>query len=104
MTAESIHGLVSQGFHEDNLRKLIKLCGLRLREKPSLYGSLIFIFASLADEYDNQAITVDRSRAVSAALHQPILALLDAELSSPDVFLSRLDDVFRGYTSLKRPI
>lgn len=102
MTPESLYSLVSEGLYEENLRKLIRLCGLRLKERPSLYGSLLLILAGLAEEYDNQAIPVDRSRTISAALREPILALLEAEANSPDVFLSRLDDVFRGYASLKR--
>lgn len=102
MTAKSVHELVSKGLYADNLRELIELCGPLIPQKPSLYGSLLLIFVGLLDEYDNQAVLVSRSRAIEDALKAPILALLDAETSSPQDLLSCLDNVFYAYANLKR--
>lgn len=95
-----IRELVQAGLHEENLRKLIPLCKAHLTEYPALYGSLILIFESLAEEYDNQGISVERADLIRERMQGPILLLLQKDETSPPL-IKRLDDVFESFVKLK---
>jgi hypothetical protein len=99
---EEIRRVLAGGLHADNLRELNRLCLEHFDESPTVYGSLITIFDSIINEYDGQAITVERARAVDAALLRPIELLLNADSRNPDSVLSRLDVVSRTFNSLKK--
>lgn len=93
--------LVRQGFSEENLKKLIRLCESLSDESPALYGTLRFIFLILVEEYDGQAITVDRANLIIQTIQRPIVNLLQAADASAKTRLARLDDVYRAFKSLK---
>lgn len=99
--SEEIVRIIEEGLYHDNLLRLIPLCDALFDENPPLYGTLKFIFASLANEYDNQGIPVDRYRLILETIQEPIVMLLKADKDSPTVFLDRLSVVFRSFASLK---
>ncbi len=96
---EDVRRLVEAGLYQDNLRKLIPLCKDLINERPALYGSLIFMFESFAQEYDNQAISVSRYESILANIRGPILLALSDE-EDREVLLNRLDEVFRAFATL----
>lgn len=98
---EQVYQLVQEGLYQENLSRLVRLCSTLFSENPSLYGTLIFIFNSLAEEYDNQGITQDRYQFIINSVQQPILTLLQAQ-EKPEIFLERLNQVFRGFHELRR--
>ena len=81
--------------------ELGKRCDKLFDQKPSLYGTLAFIFQDLAEEYENQAIPMERYRKILDSMRQPILDLLAAEGKSPEAFLACLDEVLKSFRSLK---
>jgi hypothetical protein len=95
---DEILKLIRQGLYQDNLQKLIPLCKGLFDECPCVYGSLMLIFESLAEEYDNQAITVSRYNLVMGELQQPILRLLESEDDS--VLLDGLNELFKAFVGL----
>ena|SRR5688500_11538240 len=97
---DEIGQLIRAGLYQDNLRELISLCKAYLTQSPSLYGSLILIFESLADEYDNQGISVERYKLILERIQGPILLLLEEEGNSSR-FVKRLDAVFEAFAILK---
>lgn len=97
---EEVRALIQEGLYHDNLLKLMKLCRALFSEAPTVYGTLIFICEGFAQEYNNQAITMDRYETILKTIQQPLLLLLEDEIDPP-IFVSRLDDVFNAFGSLK---
>lgn len=97
---DQIRNIIRQGLYEDNLRKLVPLCKGLLTESPSLYGTLIYVCESLAYEYDNQGITVERSNLVEKTLKESLLNLLEDE-EDPSLFVECLNNVFESHARLK---
>jgi hypothetical protein len=96
---DDVRSLVQEGLYQDNLFKLMELCKLLFNESPSLYGSLIFMFGRLANEYDNQAIPHNRYELVMGVFQQPLLTILENNVD-PAVFVNRLDNLFEVYFAL----
>jgi hypothetical protein len=97
---QEVGRLLKQGFHEDNLLKLAALCRHLFSKAPALYGTLTYIFETLAEEYDHQGITVNRHELIMATMERPILLLLEDEKDAA-IFVERLNEVFRSFESLK---
>ena len=98
---EDVRRLIEGGLHEENLRKLASLCTDRFADGPAIYGTLTYIFHSLADEYDHQGIDATRYELILSTIKEPILLLLEVE-EDPAVVLNRLNEVFRAFEALKR--
>jgi hypothetical protein len=99
---QKLYQLVKKGLDYETLRDLCRLSRASFGDNPSLYGTLEYIFGGLAEEYDGQAITVERAKQVNETMQPPVLALLGTAEDSPRVLLSRLDEVWRGFRSLER--
>lgn len=97
---QDIRSLIELGFHQENLKKLVERCRERFVEAPAVYGSLTHIFQSFADEYDDQAIEVNRYQLILTTIKEPILLLLE-EPAEPSVVFDRLNEVFRAFSVLK---
>jgi hypothetical protein len=97
---EEIRSLIQQGLYQDNLLQITKLCRALFSESPTLYGTLIFICESFAQEYDNQGITMDRYESIVKSIQRPMFLLLEDEID-PAVFVSRLDDAYNAFGVLK---
>ena len=97
---DEVRALIQKGLHEENLVRLTRLCRTLFADAPSLYGTLIYIFESFAQEYDNQGIPMARYELIIKSIQQPLLMLLQDE-NDPAVFVHRLDEVFRAFEALK---
>lgn len=97
---EEIRALIQQGLYQDNLSEIIRLCRASFSEAPTLYGTLILICESFAEEYDNQGISMDRYESIMRSIQQPLFLLLEDELD-PVVLVRRLDDAFNAFGVLK---
>ena len=72
--------LISARLYRDNLRALLPLVRQLFHQQPVLYGTLIYIFLSLDDEYDGvQGVPTSRYDHIVQQLTQPLLEALDAE-------------------------
>ena len=97
---EQIISLIRQGLGYPNLERLIELCQSLFDTNPVLYNALGHIFAILVDEYDDQAITVERYESTIQALQQPLIVVLETQSAPAEVFLARLNDLLRAFKSL----
>ncbi len=70
---EQIISLIREGLGYPNLEQLIQLCLSLFDTNPVLYDVLGRIFAMLADEYDDQAITVERYESIMQVLQRPLI-------------------------------
>lgn len=63
-----------RGLYRDNLLALLPLARQLFHQRPVLYGSLIFIFRSLEDEYaDVQGVPTERCADIQKILEQPLV-------------------------------
>jgi hypothetical protein len=98
---EEIHRLIQAGLYQDNLQEITRLSRQRFFDAPALLGTLIFICESLSNEYDNQAIPVDRYRLILESLQPAFLRLLEAETEPPDVFVEALNAIYKQFGILR---
>ncbi len=75
---EDFDGLIRQGFHKENLKRLSRLAEGLVASNPSLYGTLFLLLRQLESELDEQATHTHRIEAIRLALEGPILDLLAA--------------------------
>src|SRR5689334_12062045 len=94
---ERLYELVHLGLYQDNLLECIRLSRHLFFEAPALFGSLIFIFDSLSNEYDNQAIQANRYELIMDSLQPRIVRLLQAELESHETLAEALNDVYEQF-------
>ena len=97
---DEIVKIVREGLNGQNLERLVQMCEQLFDKNPTLYWPLAQIFRSLADEYDDQGIPMDRYEAVNAALKKPLLALLTTETTSHDLLLTRMNEVLRAFEGI----
>jgi phosphopentomutase len=97
---EEVRALIQEGLYQDNLLKLTRLCRALFSEAPTLYGTLLLICESFAQEYDNQAIPMQRYESIMKTIQPPLLLLLEDQID-PAIFVGRLDDVFNAFGVLK---
>jgi len=97
---EQIISLIREGLGYPNLEQLIQLCLSLFDTNPVLYDVLGRIFAMLADEYDDQAITVERYESIMQVLQRPLIVALETESASAEVFLAGLNELLRAFKSL----
>jgi hypothetical protein len=97
--SDEILNLVQQGLYQENLQKLITLCNALFDESPCMYGSLIYMFDSLAQEYDNQAISVSRYNLVLIEFQPAILKLLEPQDDAS--LIHNLNELYKTFASLK---
>ena len=93
--------LISAGLYRDNLRALLPLVRQLFHQQPVLYGTLIYIFLSLDDEYDGvQGIPTSRYDHIVQQLTQPLLEALDAEFDPPRRLLEKLNELHQAFYTL----
>lgn len=92
--------LLCDGLYAENLTKILTICNARFEEHPALYGTLQYICSRLVEEYDSQAIPIDRYTRIMSELQTPLLALFDAASAPAEIFLSRLNDALLAFKRL----
>jgi hypothetical protein len=92
--------LLCDGLYAENLTKIFTICDARFEEHPALYGTLQYMCRRLAEEYDFQAIPIDRYTRIMSELQTPLLALLDAASAPAETFLARLNDALLAFKHL----
>jgi hypothetical protein len=91
--------LISAGLYRDNL--LLPLVRQLFHQRPVLYGTLIYIFQSLDDEYDDvQGVPASRYDHIVQQLTQPLLEALDAEFDPPRRLLEKLNELHQAFYTL----
>jgi len=94
--------LIKAGLYRDNLRTLLPLPRQLFHQRPVLYGSLIYIFQSLDDEYDGvQGVPTSRYDQIVQQLTQPLLEALDAEFDPPRRLLEKLNALHEAFFTLQ---
>jgi hypothetical protein len=93
--------LIRAGLHRNNLRALLPLAQQLFHQRPALYGTLIYIFESLDDEYDGvQGVPTSRYDLIVQQLTQPLLDALDAEFDPAQRFLEKLNALHEAFFTL----
>jgi hypothetical protein len=94
--AEKMRTLIEKGLYGSNLEELSSLAEQSFDQCPALYGSLLYVFKSLAAEhekYSGQGLPVGRYNEVVGLLTQPLLEALDAEAEPPPHLLDALNSL-----------
>jgi hypothetical protein len=95
--------LIKKGLYGVTLEALLPLARQSFERSPALYGTMIYVFASLQDieeEYSGQGMPADRYEHIVAQLTQPLLGALDAESDSPAELLGKLNILHSAFFSL----
>jgi hypothetical protein len=70
-------------------------------QRPVLYGTLLYIFRCLDDEYDPaQGTTTERYDEITKELTQPLLDALDAEFAPSGELLAKLNLLHAAFFAL----
>ncbi|HEV3110522.1 MAG TPA: hypothetical protein VGY99_08510 [Candidatus Binataceae bacterium] len=93
--------LIQAGLYRNNLRALLPLARQLFHQRPALYGTLIYIFQSLDDEYDGvQGVPTSRYNHIVQQLTQPLLDALDAEFDPALRLLEKLNALHEAFFTL----
>ena len=83
--------LLTKGLHGDNLSELLSLARKAFHQNPALYGSLIFVFQTLAEAFGEQGLPTTRYDQILRQMTTPLLDALDAQSAPPEQLLDKLN-------------
>src|ERR1700747_3608599 len=83
--------LLTKGLHGDNLSELLLLAKEAFHQSPALYGTLIFVFQTLAEVFGEQGLPPSRYDQILHQMTKPLLDALDAQSSPPQHLLDKLN-------------
>jgi hypothetical protein len=93
--------LIQAGLYRNNLQALLPLARQLFHQRPALYGTLIYIFQWLDDEYDDvQGVPASRYNHIVQHLTQPLLEALDAEFDPAPRLLEKLNALHEALFTL----
>lgn len=98
---DKVKQLITEDLDHNNLVELISLCDKLFDSYPIIYGTLSYIFRSLEEEYEDQAVPGQRYMEVKVAIQKPLLDLLQNETSSPEMILKHLNNVMKSFRNIK---